>query len=161
MIQPQFLDALRTIDDRLRGCPHPWAITGSLGMALQGMDLEIHDIDLQTDQPGAYEIEQRLAGYAAEPVRYLASERMRSHLGAFVIGGVKVEVMGGIQKLREDGTWEAPVQVELHRRWIDYAGMRLPVLDLAYEAQAYRRMGRVEKADKIQRWLDEPRSGKV
>ena len=157
MIEPRFLDALRIVCDRLDGCPSPWAITGSLGMALQGMDLEIHDIDLQTDQSGADEIEKRLAEYTSVPVRYLASERIRSYLGAFEIEGVKVEVMGDIQKRLEDGTWEAPVRVEDYRQWLDYDGLRLPVLSLDYEVQAYRKMGRIEKAEKIRRWLDEHR----
>lgn len=160
MIPPPFLAVLRKILDSLRGCPSPWAVTGSLGMALQGMHLEIHDIDLQTDQSGAYEIEQCLAEYTSVPVRYLASERMRSHLGAFEIQGVKVEVMGAVQKLGADGVWEAPVSVEAHSRWVEFEDMRVPVLDLAYEVVAYRKMGRTEKAEKIQRWLEQQRPAK-
>ncbi len=161
MIDPQFCGVLRILCARLDGCPIPWAVTGSLGMALQGMDLAVHDIDLQTSREGAYEIERRLAEYGVEPVRFLASERIHSHFGAAVIDGVKVEIMGDLQKLLETGAWEAPVSVETYRRWINFEDLRVPVLDLAYEAQAYRRMGRIEKAEKIQRWLEEYRSGKV
>lgn len=30
-----------------------WAVTGSTGMALQGMDLEVNDLDIQSDGPAA------------------------------------------------------------------------------------------------------------
>jgi hypothetical protein len=30
----------------------------------------------------------------------------------------------------------------------------VPVLELEYEVESYRRMGRLEKAEKIRRWLD-------
>jgi hypothetical protein len=49
MIEEAYLEALRLIHDKLGDDPFAGAITGSLGMALQGMDLEVHDIDIQTD----------------------------------------------------------------------------------------------------------------
>ena len=58
MIEPSYLNVLRKIQARLKECQVPWVITGSLGMALQGMDIPVHDIDLQTDRSGAYEIER-------------------------------------------------------------------------------------------------------
>ncbi|MCW5852548.1 MAG: hypothetical protein KIT87_20910, partial [Anaerolineae bacterium] len=64
-----------------------WAVTGSVGMALQGIPVEPHDIDLQTDAAGAYEIQRRLAEYSVQPVAFLAGERMRSHFGRLVIEG--------------------------------------------------------------------------
>ena len=57
MIDLRFLGILRKICTVLENCRINWVITGSLGMILQGMDLEIHDIDIQTDQRGAYAIE--------------------------------------------------------------------------------------------------------
>ena len=39
--------------DRLSSVVYPWALTGSLSHALQGVDLAIHDIDIQTDRDGA------------------------------------------------------------------------------------------------------------
>ena len=131
-----------------------WAVTGSLGMALQGMDLPVHDIDLQTDEAGAYEIELRLAEFVVDPVRYKESTGMRSHLGRLEIDGIQVEIMGAIQKRLADGSWEPPVQVAAHRRWVERQGLRVPVLSLEYECEAYRLMGRLERAERIQKWLD-------
>jgi hypothetical protein len=158
MLPEKYFTVLRQIITRLDGCPQPWVITGSLGMALQGVPLEVNDIDIQTDQAGAYEVERRLFEFVKQPVRYKASERIRSYLGELDIDGVKVEIMGAIQKRLDDLGWEDPVQVERYRHWITVAGMRVPVLRLEYEQQAYLRMGRVAKAELLQKWLQSGKS---
>jgi hypothetical protein len=154
MIQDQFLRALRTFHLRLETSGVNWVVTGSLGMALQGMDIAVHDMDIQTDKAGAYEIEWRLSEYAVKPVRYTASDRMRSYLGLLELDGVQVEVMGDIQKRLGDQTWEEPVRVERYKQWVDIDGLRIPVLSLDYEYEAYRAMGRSEKAEMLRKWLE-------
>jgi hypothetical protein len=161
MIKKNTLNALRKICIRLNDHPIIWAVTGSLGMALQGMDIEVHDIDIQTSQSGAYEIEGYFPGYVVKPVQYVASERIRSHLGALEIEGVKVEIIGAIQKLVDGEAWEEPVNVEHYRRWISFEGEQVPVMSLEHEYHAYLRMGRVEKAEKIKNWLEEKRAKAV
>lgn len=126
-------------------------------MAIQGMHVEVHDIDIQTDQRGAYEIEGLFSEHVVKAVYYKISERIRSHFGALEIEGVRVEIMGDVQKLLDTRNWEEPVNIEQYRRWIGFEGMQVPVLSLEYEYQAYQRMGRFEKAEEIKRWLDKNR----
>lgn len=145
---------LLVLIDLLAGLEQPWVVTGSTGMALQGVPLEAHDIDLQTDAAGAYAIGQRLSAFVVTPVHERISPRIRSHFGVFVIDGVTVEVMGAVQKLI-DGLWEASVTVEEHRRWFLLEGQTVPVLSLVYEEQAYRAFGRIERAELLRRWLDD------
>jgi hypothetical protein len=163
MIQPGYLQVLRKIVTRLQDRPITWVVTGSLGMALQGVPVEVHDIDIQTDREGAYAIERCFADLVVRPVRYVASERIRSHLGMLEIDGIQVEIMGAIQKRVDDQTWEAPVRVERYRRWKQTGTLRVPVLSLEYEYRAYLRMERREKAEVLRRWLqtnkDGPRCG--
>jgi len=154
MLPREFETALQTILEQLTGLPEAWALTGSVGMVLQGMPLQVHDIDVQTSPLGAIQIQQRLEGWMVEPVRQVESLFMRSLLGKAVVEGVEVEIIGGVQKRLEGGGWEEPVNVAEHRRWVEWRGLNVPVLALEYEAEAYRRMGRLEKAEKIRRWLD-------
>ena len=42
---------------------NPWALTGSTGQYIQGMNLYPHDIDIQTDKAGAYAINKILLDY--------------------------------------------------------------------------------------------------
>ena len=44
MIQATYIDVLKRICRLLSDLDHPWAITGSMGMALQGVDIDVHDI---------------------------------------------------------------------------------------------------------------------
>lgn len=153
MIPERYLQVLRELTARLADAPFPWVITGSLGMALQGVPVDVHDVDIQTDQAGAYAIAGLFPEQVALAVQFRSSEGIQSHFGALVIHGVKVEVMGDLQKRLPDGTWEAPVRVEEHRRWVQVEGMQVPVLSLAYEYRAYLQLGRVEKAALLREWL--------
>lgn len=153
MIQPQHVRALKTIHNRLRKIETIWAITGSFSFALQGLELEVNDIDLQTDAAGAYEIERVFTEKIIRRVEFSRSDKIASHWGALNIDGVKVEIMGALQKKLPDGTWESPVDVKRHREFISFEGISLPVLSLAYEEQAYRTLGRLEQADQIKEWL--------
>ncbi len=147
-------EVLRLILERFGGESVDWVVTGSLGMALQGAPFEAHDIDIQTDSSGAYRLGSKLAGFAVTPVRYVTSERIRSHLGAFEIEGVAVEIMGGIEKL-VDGEWELPVDVRTHRCWARLDELKVPVLSLEYEVEAYMKLGRSAEAARLRAWLDE------
>ena len=156
-MEQQHLDVLLKVCSRLRDTPVEWALTGSLGMALQGVELPVHDIDLQTDEQGAYAIERCFSEYVVKPVTCVESERIRSHLGALEMDGIKVEIMGAVAKRLDHGSWEAPVQVTRHRQWIEVRGVRVPVLSLEYEVEAYRKMGRIEKAEMLRSWLAQRR----
>lgn len=137
-----------------------WAVTGSMSFALQGMPVSVGDIDIQTDAKGAYEIESRFRDYVVQGVRLSEAERMRSHYGALLIDGVRVEIMGDIQKRKPDQTiWEEPTRLEAHKKIIEIDGYPIPVLALEYEHTAYEAIGRYEKAAAIREWLQQ--SGQV
>ncbi|NJE08637.1 hypothetical protein E3E31_08910 [Thermococcus sp. M39] len=153
MIPQTHLKVLRKLYERLKDSDVNWVITGSLGFALQGVPVEPHDIDIQTDKEGAYEIEHLFSEFVVRPVKFRESERIRSHFGALMIDGIKVEIMGDIQKKVND-EWEPPVDINRYKRFVQIEGMKIPVLDLEYEYQAYLKLGRVEKAKMLKKFLD-------
>ena len=134
-----------------------WALTGSTSFALQGLAVTPHDIDIQTDAPGAYVIERYLSAYVTRPVAFSSAQNIRSHFGRFAIDGLVVEVMGDIQKRQADGTWQPSVPLKRYINYIVYQEMRLPVLSLAYEYQAYLMLGRIERARMIEEYLQKNR----
>lgn len=137
---------------RLEGQDINWVLTSSLAFALQGIPVEPHDIDLQTDRVGAYQIEQMLAEFSKKPVAFAATEQICSHYGALQIEGIDVEIMGDVQKRLADGRWEAPPILNEHRQFIPVSDSHIPVLSLAYEADSYRQMGRFERAALLAAW---------
>jgi hypothetical protein len=157
-VDPHYLAVLQVLLALLAGKDVNWALTGSLGHALQGVPVQPQDIDLQTDKSGAYAIMDTMSEFALQPVAYLASENIRSHLGALLIEGVRVEVMGAVEKRLADGSWAPPPDLDRHRRFVMVSGMRVPVLGLAYEAGAYELLGRHERVALIRQVLNESRS---
>ena len=154
MIPQTHLKVLRKLYERLKDSNVNWVVTGSLGFGLQGVSVEPHDIDIQTDKEGAYEIERLFSEFVVKPVKFRKSERIRSHFGALMIDGIKVEIMGDIQK-KVSGEWEPPVDIDKYKRFVQIEGMEIPVLDLEYEYQAYLKLGRVEKAKMLKEFLEE------
>ena len=159
-LDERYISALYLIHDRIAGASLNWALTGSVAFALRGLDFPPPgDIDIQSDNAGAYEIERRLAAYSVRPVRFSEAEHIRSHFGALQIEDVTVEIMGDIQHKMPDGGWTEPVDIANQREWVRVDGLRLPVLSLKYEAEAYRRIGREETARRLRAWLDRKERG--
>lgn len=159
MLAPKYHAVLRIIHSHLRGRDLSWALTGSCGFALQGVPVEVHDIDIQTDERGAYAIARLLADYVMRPVAFSRAERIQSHFGVLAVEGVRVEIMGALSKRLPDGTWEPPVNPADHLRFVEIEQMRLPVLDLAYEYTAYLTLGRSDRAELLRQWLAHNVSG--
>ena len=153
MLNPSYLNVLRKIYARMMNTNVNWVVTGSFSFALQGIALEPHDIDLQTDEAGAYEIERRFSEFVTRKVVLSCSEKIRSHFGALLIDGIKVEIMGDISKRLENGTWEEPINLDRYKRSIVVEGMQIPVLSLEHEYQAYLKLGRIEKAEVLKQAL--------
>jgi hypothetical protein len=126
-IGQNYLNVFRTIYNRLYNSYINWVVTGSFAFAIQGIPLEVHDIDIQTNEKGAYQIEQRFSEFVAKNITLSSVEKIRSHFGALEIDGIKIEIMGDIQKRLSDGTWEKPVDLDHHRRFVDFNGMQVPI----------------------------------
>lgn len=113
------------------------------------------DIDIQTDKSGAYAVEKLLPGEIIQPVEERISERIRSYFGSMIINGVKVEIMGDLQKRLPDGSWESPVDVASLRKTVVWNGYEVPVLPLEHEYKAYLLLGRTEKAKLLREFVND------
>ena len=153
MLDARFLDALGEIRARLDALELNRAVTGSVGLSLQGLPVSPIDIDIQTDRAGAYAVERCLAAQSVRPVRFATAELIRSHFGAFELHGIQVEIMGDLACRLPDGGWEAPLDLARHKHYVAAADMRLPVLPLDHEYRTYLRRGKIEKAELIRTWL--------
>jgi hypothetical protein len=147
-----YIEVLRKIYARLEGSGINWALTGSLSFALQGIPVRPRDIDIQTDKAGAYKIEKLFSNFVVSRVTFSSGRKIRSHFGKLVIDGIEVEIMGGVQK-HVDG-WENPIDPSKYKRFIDIEGMKIPVLSLEYEYEAYLKLGRIERAEMLRRRLE-------
>ncbi|MEF2175673.1 MAG: hypothetical protein V3575_04325 [Candidatus Absconditabacteria bacterium] len=122
-----------------------WALTGSLSLYLQGVDVNTStDIDILTDKFGSETIDKLLSNYTIKKSQYSGTEKFRSYFGIYQILGIQVEIMGDLQYLSNKGT---RTKDNLNKNIIEkkYLGMNIPLFDLKYEMKVYKEMGRLEK----------------
>jgi hypothetical protein len=153
MIPCNHIAVLKKIYGRMKGKEVVWVVTGSLGLALRGIPVQVHDIDIQTDKRGAYAFEKIFSEYVSRTVTFSSSSGMRSFFGELTIEGLKVEIMGDVQHLLEDGRWNDPPDIIRYKQTVDVEGMAIPVLALECELRAYRRLGRADKVKAIEKRL--------
>jgi len=153
MLPQKHLEVLKKLYSRLEESDVNWVVTGSVSFCLQGVPVSPNDIDIQTDRASAYRLESLFSEYKVKEVRLSSTDRIKSHFGALRIEGVLVEIMGAVQKFY-DGGWEDPIDIDRYKKIVNLEGMKIPVLNLAYEAEAYRRFGRLEMADKLKAYSE-------
>jgi len=153
VIDPIFFKVLYKVCTRLDVVNVNWALTGSLNLALQGVPVEVNDIDILTDKVGAYEIEKCFSEFVTRKVAFSSEERIRSYHGVLMIDGVRVEIMGDVQLKRQNGFWEEPVDLERNKRTLEIEGIRVPVMSLEHAYQAYVKLRRMKKAEILRKWL--------
>jgi hypothetical protein len=145
----QHAQVLLMLIDKIPPAGLPWALTGSAGLRLQGVDIFVGDLDLQTDAQTIYILEQKLAEFIKTPVHVWESEHTLSHHGQAEITGLQVEFMGDVRHRSLAGTWEPAVDIASARVWVTWRELQVPILSLNHEALAYEKMGRMQKAELI------------
>ncbi len=159
MIHRKYVEVLRTICNRLSGSKVIWALMGSANLSLQGVPIEPNDIDLQTDEAGAYEIERSLSEYVTTRVALSTADKIRSYFGALLIDGVKVHIVGDLQIRFQNGKWEKPLKWDEHKQYVEIDDIRIPVLSLEHEHQIHLRLGKLDRAQIIKVVVEEKHNG--
>jgi len=81
-----------------------YAIRGTAGLALQGFDFEVDDIDVLCDKNTALTCNDLFQEYLTTEIKYREAEQYKSFFCKFEIGGVPVDIMGDWQ-IRSKGIW--------------------------------------------------------
>jgi hypothetical protein len=139
------LCALEILIRRVPPAEFLWVLTGSAGLRLQGVDIPVHDLDIQTGEETIYRIEEHLSEFMKTPVHLWESPGMRSLDGKASIAGVEVELLANLAHRRSDGTWSTLTDFS-HRIGLETNGLQVFVFPLEDELAAYQAMGRAEKA---------------
>jgi hypothetical protein len=142
-------NVLHLLVARINPADHLWALTGSAGLRLQGVDLSVHDIDLQTDAKTVYVLEKKLSAFMKVPVHVWESEHTLSYHAQAEIDGLQVELLGDVRHRGKDGDWLPPLDIQSVLVRVEWQGLEIPVLSLEHEALAYEKMGRSQKAERV------------
>lgn len=101
-----FAETIKLVSERLTG--HQYAIRGTASLVLQGIDMNVDDIDVIGDQKMAEACNGIFKEFMVNPVTYSESPKFKSYFGTFSINGVQVEIMGEWQIKNVKGLWTLP-----------------------------------------------------
>lgn len=101
-LSEQHTKVLRFLMENIPPAENPWALTGSASLRLQGVDLSVHDLDLQTDAERVFLLEQELVDFMKVPVHLWETEHTLSYHGQAEIQGLQVELLGDIRHRQPD-----------------------------------------------------------
>lgn len=82
-----------------------YAFRGTTSLVLQGLDMNVDDIDVLTDKKTALDSNNLLKEYLIEEVVFKESDKHKSYFGKFNVNGIQVEVMGNWQVKSPKGIW--------------------------------------------------------
>lgn len=141
VIDSGILKALRIVDKHLKSEDIRWTLMGSVSLALQGVDVNPNDIDILTEESGAFKIGALFKEYEVKPVRFGRTDLFESFYGLYDFEGTKVEVMGDL-RVRLDGIWvslsdrlKSPILIQID-------SMNIPVSFLHDQLVFYEKLGR-------------------
>jgi len=143
-----FIQALKTLSERLKDQNIPWVFDGSVSLALQGVNVKPGDIDIITDKTGVYKINELLKDYETKKVEFKEADTFKSYLGEFKINDVKIEVMGEFQEKAKRKWFNSKARLA-SPIIIQFDGMQLPVSPLLLQLRSYESALRPKDAAKV------------
>lgn len=140
--------ALKFLVDRFPPELFGWVLTGSANLRLQGVDVDVHDLDIQCNSENMRKIDQELKDYRLSPINLWETDRIRSLIAKFKIENVDIELIADLEIQDQSGSWQ-PLKYSETKTWLDWQGIGLSVLPLEIEAAYYSERGRDERAKVI------------
>jgi len=81
-----------------------WVLTGSAGLRLQGVDVTVGDLEVESDKLGMKQILERFEVNIRERPYLKETNVMLSYFTVIEVNGVMVELIGDIQPSQPDGS---------------------------------------------------------
>ncbi len=155
MISREIIKTLKFIVSRLGNQKINWALSGSLGLALRGIKVKPHDIDIISNKKGAYRIASLFKDYEFKKLEFSRNESFASYYGKAKINGIIVDIVGNFRKKMLDGSWTKDSSLR-YKEFFNFRGIKIPLLSLEREYKTYynnRSRKRLKTAQKIKEYL--------
>jgi len=129
-----------------------YAFRGTVSLVLQGLDMNVDDIDILADQKTALASNRLLKEFLVKKTVFSQSDRFKSFFGQFCLNDVPVEVMGNWQIKDLKGNWSRVYKAAPEeRKEIDLQGKRVFVTTIETEIEMFTKMGRWQALNKIKK----------
>ena len=132
-----------------------YAFRGTAGLVLQGLDMNVDDIDIVCDMDTAEASNELLADFVTEPVSFKETSKLKSYFGKFKINNILVEVYGDWQIKDLKGNWgEAFDASDDEVNEIEFQGRRVRVVKPGTELSVFAKLGRWNAFHKIKKQVE-------
>lgn len=148
MNEESLYNTLKIITSSLQG--YKYAIRGTASLTLQGLELNVDDIDIICNEYAALKCNELFKKYLIEPVRFSESSKFKSYFGKFLIENIQVEIMGDWQIKKTNGEWSRVYDGEEHII-VKKDGIEIPTTTIAQELGMFVEMGRWTAFHKIKK----------
>lgn len=134
-----------------------YVFVGSSGLAIRGMDFTPADIDIFIDEKEVSKINELLGEYVVMDLHFRdeinsKGERIRNIKGVFKIENCEVEIFTNSDIFIEN-KWKPVRTVKPKKVKVKFEGVEIWLNDLEFEYEAYKNLGRSEKAEKIKQFM--------
>ncbi|NTW72721.1 MAG: hypothetical protein HGA49_10855 [Eubacteriaceae bacterium] len=126
-----------------------WALTGSMNLALQGLDVNPLDIDIITDVIGFNAIVDLMQNNIDGSAGYVKSGRISSYYAKFCIDDTDVDVFSNITNMIDGKYLDAHAGWQEYIKYIFASDCEVPVMSLLFEKKVYGMIGNYVISSKI------------
>jgi hypothetical protein len=153
-----FNNAVKLITKKLKG--KQYAFRGTTSVVLQGLDMNVQDIDILADRKTALAANDIFSDYLTDVIKYGESEKFKSFIGRFEIDGVEVEIYGNWRIKDTKGNWSKTFDASGDEILeIEYEGIKVKVTKIETELAMYALMGRWNAYWKLKREWGKSKQG--
>ncbi len=146
----RFEETLLFLQSKLEG--KQYAFRGTASLVLQGLKMNVDDIDVLADKDTALLCNNLFEGYLVEEVSFKEADKFRSYFGKFRINEILVEVMGQWQIKDTKGGWSVPFNASKGEiTMVKLEDREVPVTKVETELDMFAKMGRWNAFHKIRR----------
>ena len=144
-----FIKILELTQDR----DYPIILSGSTSLSMQGVDIEVHDIDIVTDKKGAFTLANRLKEYQVKEMAFSKTDKYKSYFGKYRIDDVDIDIMGDFQYKTKNNLWSE--KNHLHPlKQLEYKKHKISFLALEQELIEYESANKTITISKIKEKLN-------
>lgn len=144
--------ALLTFLEKIKDQDIDWWLVGSAALAVRGIDVSPHDIDLSVDDAGANKLGEVLLEYLVQPVE-AAQDWICNWFGRAFLH-TRIEWVGGVDERADTPDMSDFGPIAATRResinWCGYQ-LQIPLLDL--QLMVSERRGLTERVEKIKHFM--------
>lgn len=128
-----------------------WVFIGSFNLAIQGINIEVNDIDILTNKEGFVAISRILREFKQQRNKK-DNINFKSNFNIFLVKNVKVEVMEDLKYKNNKGKWVKLYDLS-DRRFIEFNNIKYPIIPLKKAYEAYIKTEKIKTVEKIRDFM--------